>query len=57
MTSNPKQLAGPPMTLGNMRQLGVRGLAVHCLNPTGTWLCSARTTTPMKFQFRHSRRE
>jgi hypothetical protein len=29
----PKQPAGPPMTLGNMRYLGVRGLAVHCLNP------------------------
>ena len=28
-----KQPHGPPMTLGNMRALGVRGLAVHCLNP------------------------
>jgi hypothetical protein len=28
----PKHPAGPPMTLGNMRELGVRGLAVHCLN-------------------------
>jgi hypothetical protein len=24
---------GDPMTLGNMRELGVRGLAVYCLNP------------------------
>ena len=23
---------GPPMTLGNMREQGVRGLAVYCLN-------------------------
>ena len=23
---------GPPMTLGNMRRQGVRGLAVYCLN-------------------------
>ena len=29
----PKQPAGRPMTLGNMRYLGVRGLAVHYLNP------------------------
>jgi hypothetical protein len=27
-----KQPHGPPMTLGNMRELGVRGLAVYCLN-------------------------
>jgi hypothetical protein len=27
-----KQPHGPPMTLGNMRELGVRGLAVACLN-------------------------
>jgi hypothetical protein len=33
MPSNSKQATGPPMTLGNMRHLGVRGLAVHCLNP------------------------
>ena len=25
---------GPPMTLGNMRQLGVRGLIVACLEPS-----------------------
>jgi len=30
---NPKHPPGPPMTLGNMRQLGVRGLLVSCLNP------------------------
>jgi hypothetical protein len=29
---NPKHLQGPPMTLGNTRELGVRGLAVSCLN-------------------------
>ena len=28
----PKHPPGPPMTLGNMRLLGVRGLAVSCLN-------------------------
>jgi hypothetical protein len=27
-----KQPHGPPMTLGNVRELGVRGLAVSCLN-------------------------
>jgi hypothetical protein len=27
-----KHPPGPPMTLGNMRELGVRGLAVYCLN-------------------------
>jgi predicted DNA-binding ribbon-helix-helix protein len=29
---NPKQPPGPPMTLGNMREQGVRGLAVYYLN-------------------------
>jgi hypothetical protein len=29
----PKQPAGPPMTLGNMRELGVQRLLVSCLNP------------------------
>ena len=28
-----KQPHGPPMTLGNLRSMGVRGLAVCCLNP------------------------
>ena len=28
----PKQPAGPPMTLGNMRDLGVQRLLVACLN-------------------------
>jgi hypothetical protein len=28
-----KQSPGPPMTLGNMRQLGVNNLLVSCLNP------------------------
>jgi hypothetical protein len=28
-----KQPHGPPMTLGNMRELGVRRLLVSCLNP------------------------
>jgi hypothetical protein len=28
----PKHPHGPPMTLGNVRELGVRGLAVSCLN-------------------------
>jgi hypothetical protein len=26
-------MSGKPMTLGNMRELGVRGLMVSCLNP------------------------
>jgi Zn ribbon nucleic-acid-binding protein len=29
----PKQPAGPPMTLGNMRDLGVQRLIASCLNP------------------------
>jgi hypothetical protein len=29
----PKHPPGDPMTLGNMRKLGVRGLAVYCINP------------------------
>lgn len=29
----PKQPAGPAMTLGNMRALGVQRLLVSCLNP------------------------
>jgi hypothetical protein len=33
MASKPKQPAGPPMTLGNMRQLDVQRLLVSCLNP------------------------
>jgi hypothetical protein len=28
-----KQPAGPPMTLGNMRDLGVQRLIASCLNP------------------------
>jgi hypothetical protein len=28
-----KHPSGPPMKLGNMRRLGVRGLVVSCLNP------------------------
>ena len=28
----PKHPAGPPMTLGNMRQLGVQNLIASCLN-------------------------
>jgi hypothetical protein len=29
-----KQPPGPPMTLGNMRALGVQRLVAHCLNPS-----------------------
>ena len=29
----PKQPPGPPITLGNMRELGVQRLVAHCLNP------------------------
>jgi hypothetical protein len=32
MATNPKHTPGPPMTLDNMREMGVRGLAVYCLN-------------------------
>jgi hypothetical protein len=30
----PKQPPGPPMTLGNMRALGVKRLVASCLNPS-----------------------
>ena len=30
--SKPKQPAGPPMTLGNMREVGVQRLLISCLN-------------------------
>jgi hypothetical protein len=29
----PKHPPAPAMTLGNMRELGVRGLSIKCLNP------------------------
>jgi hypothetical protein len=32
MAPKQKQLVEPPMTLGNMREQDVRGLAVQCLN-------------------------
>ena len=32
MASHSKHPPGPPMTLKNMREQGVRGLAVYCLN-------------------------
>jgi hypothetical protein len=32
MASKPKQPAGPPMTLGNMRALGVQHLIAYCHN-------------------------
>ena len=31
MPSKPKQPAGPPMTFGNMRRLGVQRLVAYCL--------------------------
>jgi hypothetical protein len=34
MASKPKQPAGPAMTLGNMRDLGVQRLIASCLNPS-----------------------
>jgi hypothetical protein len=33
MAAKQKQPHGPPMTLGDMRQLGVQRLLVSCLNP------------------------
>ena len=33
MALKQQQPVGPPMTLGNMRELGVRGLSIKCLNP------------------------
>jgi hypothetical protein len=30
--AKPKQLAGPAMTLGNMREMGVQNLIASCLN-------------------------
>ena len=46
---------GPPMTLGNMRELGVPGLMVYCLNPK----CLHRERLDvdgygMKYQYRGS---
>ena len=38
----------PPMTLGNMRGQGVRGLAVHPQHSAAITLCSALTNTPTK---------
>jgi hypothetical protein len=32
MAAKPKHPPGPPMTLGNMRELGVKGLIASCLN-------------------------
>ena len=32
MAVKPKHPAGPPMTLGNMRELGVQQLIASCLN-------------------------
>jgi hypothetical protein len=32
--ANPKHPPGPPMTLGNMRELGVHHLIAFCLNDT-----------------------
>jgi hypothetical protein len=32
MTANPKRPPGDPMTLGNMRALGVQNLIASCLN-------------------------
>jgi hypothetical protein len=32
--AKPKQPAGPAMTLGNMRELGVQNLIASCLNDT-----------------------
>ena len=34
MASKPKQPPGEPMTLGNMRHLGVNRLVACCLNPS-----------------------
>jgi hypothetical protein len=34
MVTNPKHPPGPPMTLGNMRHLGVNRLVASCLNPS-----------------------
>jgi hypothetical protein len=34
MAPKRKQPIGSPMTLGNMRELAKRGLAVYCLNPS-----------------------
>jgi hypothetical protein len=33
MAPNQRHPSGPPMTPDNMRQQGVRGIAVYCLNP------------------------
>jgi hypothetical protein len=40
MAVNQSHEPGPPLTLGNLRQLGVRGLLVQCLDPQ----CGHETT-------------
>jgi hypothetical protein len=39
----PKQPRGPPKDLANMRSLGVRGLAIKCLQPA---LCTQPPNPP-----------
>jgi hypothetical protein len=53
MASNSKRPAGPPMTLGNMRDLGVQRLSASCLNTAcrhtaliNVWSYPAETEIP-----------
>jgi hypothetical protein len=36
-SNEPKHPAGPPMTLGNMRELGVQRLIANCLSIKPDW--------------------
>ena len=47
---NSKQPASPPMMLGNMRELGGRGLMVRGLNPCGA--CSPTTSSRLNSKTR-----
>jgi hypothetical protein len=52
-----KQPPGSPMTLGNMRQLGVRGLPyIASVRNAISKRCSTPTIIRMKCRCRHSRR-
>ena len=53
MAPKPKHPAGPPMTLANMRDLGVQRLVASCLNdacrhvaPIDGWSYTAETEIP-----------
>ena len=46
---NPKHPPGPPMTLGNMRELGIRGFMKTALTCLALLIASGTTTAQQKF--------